>query len=294
MSKLNEIEVKKQDIISQMTNAVFYPDSTINKAELQKCKAYNTTDIIALGAAFTPLAQAIETLFTGEAKSGIYRVTVPEGGHLAKFKNGKGYLGSVLNTDNKVQNQAILSPVALDPMMIIMALAISSINSKFDEIISTQNEILSFFVQKERSELRGDLNFLADIYNNYKFNYDNDIYINNNHNKVLDIKQDAERKIDFYKNQIKTKIANNMAIKLDRDINKQFDTIVEDFSDYQIAMYIYAFSSFIDVLLIENFSSDFLNSITDKINNYSIEYRELYTDVYNKMEDNKRNHCNQR
>lgn len=50
-----------------------------------------------LGTAFEPLTAAFRNVINGGgATSGLYQVTIPKGGHLAEFKNGSGYLGSVL------------------------------------------------------------------------------------------------------------------------------------------------------------------------------------------------------
>ena len=78
-----------------------------------------------------------------------------------------------------------------------------------------------------------------------------------------------------------------MLFKVDSKIDKLFSDVIEDFSDYQTALYIHAFSSFIDVLLLENFETDFLKTVSDKIHNYSLEYRSLYTDAYYRMEKSK-------
>jgi hypothetical protein len=126
-------------------------------------------------------------------------VTVPAGGHLAAFQDGSGYLGSVLNAGNQVAGQATLTPLVCNPTMLFMAAALANIDKKLDSIQETQQEILDFLVQKDKSELKGDLNFLSDVLNNYKYNWNNEKYINSNHIKVLDIKQSAERKIIFYR-----------------------------------------------------------------------------------------------
>ena len=39
-----------------------------------------------------------------------------------------------------------------------------------------QQEIMNFLVHKEKSDLKGDLFFLFDVFNNYKYNWDNDMY----------------------------------------------------------------------------------------------------------------------
>jgi len=182
--------------------------------------------------------------------------------------------------------QARLNPLICDPTMLFMAGAMYSIDKKLDAIQELQQELLDFLVQKERSELKGDLNFLDDIMNNYKHNWNNDKYKNSHHIKVLDIKQAAERKVDFYREQITTKIGKKSFFHSDQEVRKQLGKLQTEFKDYQLALYLYAFSSFLEVMLLENFSAEYLNGITKKIEDYSSKYRELYTKCYDQIEAN--------
>ena len=51
-------------------------------------------------------------------------------------------------------------------------------------------------------------------------------------------------------------------------------------TDYRLSIYLYAFSSYVEVLFLSNFESAYLQSVTDKILNYSLEYRVIFTDLY--------------
>ena len=148
-----------------------------------------------------------------------------------------------------------------------MALALANIDKKLDDIKEMQKEILNFLVMKEKSDLRGDLNFLADVLNNYKYNWNNEKYKNSNHIKVLDIRQAAERKILFYRERITTKIQSKSIFHIDQDVKKQLDQIQSEFKDYQLALYLFSFSSFLEVMLLENFDSAYLDGISQKIEN---------------------------
>ena len=155
-----------------------YPVATYTKLPLSR--------VPALGTAFEPLASAIQKVVGGSgATSGLYRVTIPSGTHLAEFKNGVGNLGTALNANNQIAGQAVLNPLVCNPTMIFMAAALANIDKKLDAIQELQQEMMDFLVQKERAELRGNLIFLSDILNNYKFNWNNDMYKNSNHIKVL-------------------------------------------------------------------------------------------------------------
>ena len=102
-----------------------------------------------------------------------------------------------------------MTPVLCNPTMLLVAATLVNIDKKLDAIQETQQEMLDFIVQKEKSALKGDLDFLMDIYNNYKFNWNSEKYKTANHIKVLDIRQSAGRSIDFYREQIKKRISKN-------------------------------------------------------------------------------------
>lgn len=89
--------------------------------------------------------------------------------------------------------QAQITPLACDPTMLFMAAALANIDKKLDAIQDMQKEMMDFLVQKEKSDLKGNLNFLFDVFNNYKYNWNNEMYKNSNHIKVLDIRQEAEK-----------------------------------------------------------------------------------------------------
>ena len=136
--------------------------------------------------------------------------------------------------------------------MIFMAAALANIDKKLDAIQELQQEMMDFLVQKERAELRGNLIFLSDILNNYRFNWNNDMYKNSNHIKVLDIRQMAEQKILFYRDQISSKLKKKSLIHSDKEAKKQIDAIQSAFKEYQLALYTHSFSSFLDIMLYAN------------------------------------------
>ena len=48
--------------------------------------------------------------------------------------------------------------------------------------------------------------------------------------------------------------------------------------DYQLALYLYAYSTFQEVMLLGNFEKDYLDSVEQRISEYTYQYRSLYTD----------------
>jgi hypothetical protein len=279
---------RRNEVAKTMAEIELYPavvEKTLNVAQYSK---FPISRLATFGTAFEPVTAAFQYVISGgkSGGSGLYRVTVPQGGHLATARDGSGFLGGALKTNNQVgAGQSRLHPLACDPTMLFMAMALANIDKKLDTIQEMQQELMNFLVQKERSELKGDIKFLADTLANYKHNWNNEKFKNSSHVKVLDIRQAADRKIDFYREQIASKISKKSFFHSDQDVKKQLGEIESEFSDYQLAVYLFAFSSFLEVMLLENFSAAYLDCITKKIEEHSLQYRELYSKCYDQLED---------
>ncbi len=257
--------------------------------------------LVALGATFAPITDLVKKTIATKTVSeditaDLYRVTIPEGTQLAHFKDKPGLLGTYLDgKTNKIAGQAVLEPVdlshsvalehpvILDPTLLVMAAVLMSIDKKLTDIREIQQEMMDFLVKKEKAELRGDLIFLSDIMDNYKFNWNNEMFKNSNHVKVLDIRQASEQKILFYRDRILSALKKKTFFHSDKDVKKQIEAVGSAFGEYQLALYVYAFSSFLDVMLMGNFASDFINAIKEKIKDYSRQYLELYTNGYGQL-----------
>ena len=242
-------------------------------------------EIASLGVGFDSIVGAVQNVFGDSGTvSGLYRVTIPKNGKLAMLKDGSANIGTVLNETGQISGQARLNPLVCDPTTLCMAVALASIEKKLDNIQELQQDIIEFLEQKEKANLRGDLMFLSDIINNYKYNWNNEQYKSSNHIKALDVKQNAEQSIYFAKTKIEKRLKKKQLIYNQGEVRKTLNKIKSEFNDYQLSVYLYAMSSYVEVILLGNFDSDYLNSITKKISNYAFEYRELYTKTYDKLE----------
>lgn len=236
------------------------------------------------GTAFQPLATAVQTAVSGAGGSGIYYVNTA-GKTMFQMKGTNNFIGSLQTLAGMVGGgQAQITPLACDPTMLFMAVALTNIDKKLDAIQDMQKEMMDFLVQKEKADLKGNLNFLIDVFNNYKYNWNNEMYKNSNHIKVLDIRQEAEKKIAFYREQIISKVNKKSFIHSDQTVNKQLQDVQDRFKDYQLALYILGFSSFLEVMLLGNFDADYLTGISDTLEKYSLKYKELYTKCYDEIE----------
>ena len=279
--------VGKNEILQRMAAMEVYPVQGEERDSITKGERLPFSKVAAYGTSFGAVVAAFQGVVDGGGQSGLYKVQVPKGGHLAAFQDKPGYLGTVLdNASNQVAGQATLTPLVCDPGLLIMAAALGSIDRQLESIQETQQEILDFLVQKEKAELQGNLNFLSDVLHNYKYNWDSEKYKNSNYVKVLDIKQSSEQKIQFCRKQILKKCNKKFFLHNDQDVKRQIRKIASEFDDYQLALYLYSFASFLEVMLLENFEEGFLDGVAGKMEGYALQYRELYSECYGQIESN--------
>ena len=271
-------------VLRMMNNTSIYPMLKEPEVGVSNYTPLPLSRLATYGTAFQPLATAIQTAVSGAGGSGIYYVNTA-GKTMFQMKGTNNFIGSLQTPTGMVGGgQAQITPLACDPTMLFMAAALANIDKKLDAIQDMQKEMMDFLVQKEKADLKGNLNFLIDVFNNYKYNWNNDMYKNSNHIKILDIRQEAEKKIAFYREQIIAKVNKKSFIHSDQTVNKQLQVVQDRFKDYQLALYILGFSSFLEVMLLGNFDTEYLTGISDKLENYSLKYRELYTKCYDEIE----------
>ena len=280
---MKESEIRKQMALATVTveRLPAIPEEKLHSSSCQKIPLGN---IAALGVAFQPLTSAVQNIVTGgSGTSGLYWVNT-HGLQMATFNNKAGYLGSLLTESGQVGGgQAVLTPF-VDPTYVFMSAALLNLEKKLDDIKEMQTEILDFLKQKEKADLRGNLKTLFDILENYKFNWNNEKYKTNKHILVQDIRRDAEKSIIFYSERIENRLKKKNVLPSDQEVKSLLQKLEEDFQEYQLSLYVYAFSSFLEVMLLENFDSEYLSGVSQKIERYTLRYRELYTASYNKAE----------
>ena len=283
---MNELS-NKESLLQMITMAQIPPLEIDNEINEQTYSKLPLSRVTALGTGLEPLVAAVQQITSGgQAVSGFYKVTIPAGTHLAKFKKETDFLGTALsNSNNIIESQAHLTPLICNPAMLFAAATLASIDKKLDAIQESQKEMIDFLVQKEKSSLKGDLDFLTDVFNNFKFNWNSDKYKSANHIKVLDIRQESGRRIDFYREQIKRHLGKKALLHSDRDVRKQLEQIQDELKDYQLSLYLYGFAYFLEVLLQENYDAAYLSVISEKIDSLSLQYRELYSTAYSMLEE---------
>ena len=287
---------RKNEIIKSVTDVEFYPIEMDDNTSLNDYQKISFDEVASLGSIFAQIPSSFRTM-TSTVSGGQQLYIMNTRGLVGTVSSlgGDGYnmltgvydkTGLVGNAVYNPVNPSMVSTMPINPAMLCMSIALIGIEIKLDKIAKTQKRIISFLEQKNESELLGNLKFLTDVLNNYKYNYDNERYKTNMHVKALDIKQVAEQNIIFYRKQISDVINKKQLVHIDQQTDKLLADMQSKFKYYKLAVYQYAFSSFVEVMLLENFDHDYLQSILKKISDYSLEYKEFYTGCYDRIEHN--------
>lgn len=254
--------------------------------------------LLALGVAFSSMPETFRTVTQNISAPHLLVATDQSGNFLdpsifSKFNDGSGLLGSIRVDGGfeQVRLQQIApgsvqptATVPYDPTSLFMAAALAQVNQKLDAIQETQQEMFEYLKQKDKASLRGDLQALINIFNDYKFNWNTKQYLNNAHLKTFDIKQEADKAIVHLRAQISTSLQKEKPLESRKAVSNRVSDLVDELIEYQLANYIYSFAAFLDPLLCSNFEEDYLANIEKRISEYALRYREMYTLCYDHIE----------
>ena len=268
------------DIINPFMPYEFTP-AIIEHVDLKKYNPLPLSELPAIGIAAESIVEAISSA-TGSGGSGLYWVNLPKGMHLANCASGMGYRGTALsNATNQVAGQSVLTPIAFDPAMIMISCVIFTITQKLDSCIQVGKNILEYLELKDKSEITGSINFMTDVFNNYKLNWSNQRFIDSNLAESVSIRRRSEESIELQKMLIESDLSDEGMIHGEKYIVEKYNSIVTHLKSYQLSLYMMSFSMFLEIIFNENYDPEYLRKAIDKINRYSIEYRTIYTDCYN-------------
>lgn len=280
----NELDQRREKSLQAMIDVDTLPAVPELDLSMSGTTKIPLANLTALGVAFQPLTSAIQTAVSGAGGSGIYFVNTM-GKQMFTTSGGTEFIGSLKSATGTVGGgQARMTALACDPTMLFMAAALMNIEKKLDTIQETQEEILEFLEEKERATLQGNFNVLGDVMTNFKYNWDNPTYKSNKHILVQQIKKESEASIILYRDQIAKKLKKRSFIHSDQDVKSTLKKLQAQFKDYQLALYLYSYSTFLEVMLLGNFSEGYLDSVEQRMSEYSLQYRTLYTECYDLME----------
>ena len=254
----------------------------------------------ALGLGLSSLASVLAPAVASAAAPVLFTVTDAAGNPippavLQAFNDGSGLLGSFQDPIKgfgqarlHVADIAQAPAVIVDPVTLMMAATLMVVSQKLDSIQRTQEEMFEYLQQRDKAELRGALQALADIARDYRFNWSNDTFMQSSHAQVLEIRKQADAIATLQRAQIRGKLSGG-PIEIRASVEARLTELVDHLAEYRLAVYTHALSSFLEPLLSRNNDAAYLRSVSERISAHGLAYRELYTECYNAVEEGARN-----
>ena len=83
--------------------------------------------------------------------------------------------------------------------------------------------------------------------------------------QVQEIKRDAEQSIKLYCSQITDAIKKQKFLHGDKNVEAKMKEVEKLYRNYQLALYVYVFSYFVEIILFENFEKAYLDNVLKTI-----------------------------
>lgn len=281
------------NVINAMDFADGFTVEKISEMELNKAKKIPISNLALLGTAFSQMSEAARTTVTtvtSEIKTeNLYRGIWPEGanGKLAFNING-ATVGNIMG-EKGIDSRMLFKPIGevpmeniitsikpINPTMIAIAVALMEINRKLDGIQSSIDEVLRFLETDKQAKQRGNLQTLAEIMEDFKRKGNDADFCKSGNHTVQEIRRDARQDIEFYKTRIETAVKGKKTFHSQKDVCEYVDSITTNFAEYQLACYLYAYSTFLDTVLRKDFEEESIGSCRSKIIRIAEDYDALF------------------
>ena len=287
--KKNDIVESKESEIVEEDNKENYSLVEMNNymlSEVRKENLSNNTYSLSLSKLSEispitiPTANNIKTIMDQNPKSSgnLYRITnLGKNDSLKAMRDGKTFWGSIKKSDGtstmaKLKEVNPNSVMALDPTVMMMSVALAGIEQELGEIKEMTKKIFSFLEHDKESEIESDLEILNRSISDFRFNLEDEKYLVNNHKQVMDIKRTANKNMLFDKKEIKDDLSKDKLFTTSNSMNSIIDEIQKKFRYYRLSLYIYSFSTFMEILLLGNYKSDYLLSKKNELDELDNEY----------------------
>lgn len=252
--------------------------------------------ITSLGAGFASLPEAFRTV-TGavQPQPGVqlFQALVPQDATLKQGKDGL-FSSSAMRADGTPawakyqavtpEPQAFAATVPVDPATLAMAAALAQINQKLDNIQDALDNMFDYLRVKDKADVIASLDTLSAILADYRFNWDNPQFKQAKYALVQSINRDARQHIVELRAHLAKKSRKKVPLELRGRASGAAEESLDVLKDYQLAVYLYSFSTFLGVMLLENYDQTYLDAKAADIRQKAIDYRQAYTACFDAIE----------
>lgn len=218
--------------------------------------------------------------------NGLYRLANTGVGDVLKQAKNGNYWGAFKNVEGnskflQIKDAGLVSAtqqtvMPINPAIMMMAVALFSIEQKLDAILEMEKQILSFLVIEKESEIEADVETLFNVISKYKLNWDNEHFINSNHKLVLDIQRTARKNMNSYQKRVNEVLKSKKIVVAKSKVNTKLQELQKEFKYYRMSLYTFSMASLIEIMLSGNFKEEYIAGIKDEIEVLSMKYRDVY------------------
>ena len=301
--KKEAVEQKENQIINEEDNKDNYSLVEMNNymlSDVRKEALSNNTYILSLSrlSEISPItvstANNIKTIIEQNTKTSgnLYRITnLGKNDSLKAMRDGKTFWGSIKKSDGsstmaKLKEVKSNNVMALDPTVMMMSVALAGIEQELGEIKELSKKIFSFLEHEKESEIESDLEILNRSISDFRYNIEDEKYLINNHKQVMDIKRTANKNMLFYKKEIKDDLSKDKLFTTNNSMNSIIEDIQKKFRYYRLSLYIYSFSTFMEILLLGNYNNDYLLNKKKELDELDNEYSEVFNNALEYVKKN--------
>ena len=241
-----------------------------------------------LGAGVSSLIPALHTVTqtTTVNAQGLYRLANTGVGDTLKVARNGNFWGAFKCADGSSKFAQLQSAgpftatstatMPIDPATMLMAVALFSIEQKLDSIAEMQKQIFTFLEVEKESEIEADVETLISMISKYKYNWDNEHYLQSNHKMVLDLQRTARKNMLSFQKQVTEVLNSRQLVVAQMKVKSTLKDLLKKFKYYRLSLYTFSLASLLEIMLSGNFKEEYITGIKEEIESLSMTYRDLY------------------
>lgn len=291
--KENAAAKREEENKGRLLTAADFPIMAASDVDLSRYSKVPLLQLAALGAAFATLPEAARTInetvtahmaADAPAFAGVW----PQGAAGQMLDQAQGLSGGLASPegvgrmrydllDGALPLKATASTVIpFDPMTMVVAAALMGMDKKLDALQAKAEETLQFLRLEKQARQRGNLSMLSEIMEEFRQGGSDGKLCALRAVSVQEIRRQAHQDVLFYQEQIARRLREQKAIHGAKNARALLDALMQEFCEFQLAGYLYAYTSFMEALLLRRFEA--AGGMADKVEAHAKKYAQLYAD----------------
>lgn len=283
----NEIVERKNEIATATEKLLL--EARLDSISKDKAISMPIAELSTLGAGVSSLIPAFNTVtqtITMNA-DGLYKLANESIGDTLKIAKNGNFWGAFKTAEGgskfaqlvAADSISTTSSIAMkaNPAMLMMSVALFSIEKELSRISETTKQILSCIEIEKESEIEGDLVTLNEIISKYKHNWDNERFMASNHKMVCDIQRTARKNMISFQKNVSETLDTKKFVVAKGQVNAAFNDLLKKFQYYRLSLYTFSLASMTEIMLSGNFKEENISVSIAEIRKNSDEYCELFT-----------------